>query len=167
MLVTTDYFVGELLIPNLSGNGAVIEARKAEVTRFISIHEPKYLEKLLGTAIYALFKTGIASTNPEERWTDLKNKLINEELKTSPIAEYVYYHYMRHKMTLTAGNGEVNMLSENSENVLNTDKLISAWSNMVDTSRQIWEWMYSSTTLFPDFNRLSPFPFAKINLFNI
>jgi hypothetical protein len=104
-LIDKTYFVGELNIPG-TGNAAISE----RLDLFISKYEKDFLKKVLGTALYNTYTTGIAVTpTPNQIWIDLRDGkdyqvgdvtyswfgFANATTKQSPIANYVYYWWMR------------------------------------------------------------------------
>lgn len=65
-LIDRTYFIGELNVPgsNRTEIGGVLDW-------FIAKYEPKLLEEVLGLDLYEAFKTGLAQSTVEDRWTDL------------------------------------------------------------------------------------------------
>lgn len=65
-LIDRSYFIGELNIPgsNRDEIGGVLDW-------FIAKYEPEILLKVLGLDLYEAFKTGLAQSTVDARWTDL------------------------------------------------------------------------------------------------
>lgn len=136
MLTDKTYFIGEINIAQLS-SAPVEEA----LNLFIAKREPEYLEKALGIDFAELFATGIA----EDRFVALRDGAtyvnadgkkkkwlgFNNELKSSPIANYIYYWYIGDAITFTAGIGEMEGKSENAKKADPNMKLYRAWNEMV------------------------------------
>lgn len=160
-LIDISYFVGELNIPN-RGNTLVIE----RINFFIDRYEKEFLYKILGVGCFNDFIAGINASTPETKWTNLKNgcEFINtynvldkyyglvNNVKKSPIAYYVYYHFLRDGYTQTAGIGEVKANAENATVVSPAGKMISAWNEMVDLNRSLLDFLYVNGTDYPKYN---------------
>jgi hypothetical protein len=132
-LIDKTYFVGDISIPAKTYDNLDL---------FIARYEKELLIRLFGMDIYTL----IAAYNPEDepatpenildiikgkefiendityRW----NGLINTE-KISPIAYYVYYHYMRHSVSHTSTTGEIKSKHKHSDPADITNKVSLAW----------------------------------------
>src|SRR3954471_2443196 len=104
-LIDKTYFVGEINIPD-TDNPAVEE----RLNFFIAKYEEEFLKTVLGYSLWSSYTTGIAVTpTPDVIWTNLRDGveylvsektykyrgLYNPTLKLSPIANYVYYWWMR------------------------------------------------------------------------
>lgn len=145
MLIDRTYFVGELNIPNTS-NAAV----GSLVDLFIGKYEKQWLDEVLGYSLSKAFKTGWAEPVPDSKWFDLvdgveytdtygKTKywrgLVsavsgNVSFDLSPIANFVYYWYMRNNHTQTASTGETKGKHENADTASMAVKLTRAWNEM-------------------------------------
>src|SRR5690349_3824485 len=126
-LIDHTYFIGEINIPNTN------EINVSElVNHFILKYEEKYLIELLGETLYTQFKEGLLLEPIPGEWVMLRNALISESPKLSPIANYVYYYWQKDGVTQTTGIGEVVSKSENSVRVSPANKVRSAWSEMVE-----------------------------------
>lgn len=147
--LTSAYFVGELLIPNLTSPTAAGTANIAELQWFIDAYEKEFLEYLLGTELYEEFVAGIAVTpTPLAKWTNLKNKIYvisGTPTYQSPAAGYVYFFYRRNKFSVTTGSAEVQPSHENATAVSHTAKQVRAWNMMVKQCEAIWEWLEEDT----------------------
>lgn len=184
MIVDASYFYGDLVIAQTS-QPAVLSS----LNRFISQYEPKYMGEMLGYAIYKDFKDnptdqkwtdlvdGAEYTNQYgtlSRWQGLKREVLAPvpydagppEIQAvdgqyqSPIANYVYYWYLRNNATTTAGGGET---TNNVSIPTSPDgKLARAWNEMVEWNRELIEFFYSNNIVysfdmdtFYDANRLN------------
>ena len=86
--LTTDYFNGEISIPNLidaTDSGFI----KTELSQFIAKFEPEFMKKLIGKTLYADFLVGISATPPAAKWTALYNQIfygidVAGEITTTP-----------------------------------------------------------------------------------
>lgn len=167
MLIDQSYFVGHLLIPNISGTGPVYEGNAIEVIRNIQTHEPDYLKALLGVELYELFIAGIAETTPAAKWTNLKALIIDTNAKTSPIAGYVYFHYMRDRVSIMTGAGEAVSNNENSNPALVQSKMIRAWNNMSNQSDKIIEFLIENSSTYPEWDSSENELLETINQFGL
>ena len=86
--LTTDYFNGEIGIPNLidaTDSGFI----KTELNQFIAKFEPEFMKKLLGRSLYADFLAGISTVPLDDKWTSLYNQIfygvdVAGEMSTTP-----------------------------------------------------------------------------------
>ena len=72
--LTTDYFNGEIGIPNLADatdSGFI----KTELNQFIAKFEPEFMKKLIGETLYADFLAGISTVPLNPKWTTLYNQI--------------------------------------------------------------------------------------------
>lgn len=167
MLINQTYFVGEILVPNLTGVGPIPAGNVEELTRFISKYEPEFLDEVLGPDLSAAFQTGISAETPDQRWVDLKIRLVNETHKLSPIAGYVYYHYFRDRLSTSSGLGEIESTAENANVVLNTDKMARAYNDAVRKGRAVFEWVQSNASTYPELDPTHYYNLSPVNTFGI
>jgi len=136
-LIDNSYFTGEINLP-----GELLTGTFATIDSYIAKYEKEFLIKLLG---YDVYKDLLANPlnyagliNGEEysvqfngaktvKWIGLKNTE-----KISPIAYYVYYHFMRDLATATATTGQTMPISENSAVISMSHKLVFAWNAMIE-----------------------------------
>ena len=148
-IINIDYFNGDLNIPNTDH-----EEVKADLELFINQYESKFLSELLGFETYKLFHDDIDYSVPEASispWEELlsgaefvdshkrKNKwpgFIGDQFgidhKESPIANFVYWHWMRRSVSQTVGVGVVKAKVENSTIADPNPKMVKAWNDMVE-----------------------------------
>jgi hypothetical protein len=161
MLIDTSYFFGNLSIPQVT-NSAV----DAELSSYIESLETDFLQHLLG---YGLWKAYDAGTAPVTRWTDLEsgkeytNKfgylakwkgLLFEvgDTKKSPIANYVYFHFMKDHVTTSTPGGEKGLKTQNADPASSRLKLARAWNEMIGWNRELVDFMEMNLTTYPEFN---------------
>ena len=141
-LIDETYFWGELEIDSLYKNQAsglvLTEAgnnASSELDKYIAKYQKYYLEQMFGETLAA----------------DLPAELIalirDDQLKTSPIANCVYYFYMRSKQTQTTGAGEVKMDIVRTRMASSAEKMCRAWNEMVTLNRKIHEDLYEDETI--------------------
>lgn len=97
---------------------------------YIDLYGLEFLTILLGESLAAEFLQGLAEEEPLQKWVDLKNILVDEELKVSPIANYVFTHLLEDEITQNSGIGVVRTKGENSTEQNPTTKIIIAWNAM-------------------------------------
>lgn len=144
-LINETYFIGELDIPNTNRTDVV-----ERLQFFIDKYEEKFLTDLLGYELYKNFKAGVTAYPILSKWSSLRdggeytyngrltkwNGLIQSNIPSSMIANYVYYHWMRNEVTQSTGLGEVSTKSENAVRVSPSGKMTRAWNEMVE---QVWK----------------------------
>jgi hypothetical protein len=135
-IIDKTYFVGELNIPD-TGDPAVEE----RLNFFIAKYEVEFLRKIFGQALYNAYVAGIAVTpTPDPIWTDLRDGkeyivnsnnykwfgLRNETTKQSPIANYVYYWWLRSDTKAKPDNAEDQRAYYEQRN----QSMVRAWNEM-------------------------------------
>lgn len=168
-LINSSYFDGERIIP---------DASYADVTKvlngIIARREPEYLKTVLGYELFILFMAGIQVTTPDQRYTDLlvgkdftgqngklkrwagfinvtPNTTIVVANAVSPIADYVYYYWLKQNHTQTSGLGEVANVAQNAVRVSPKLKAVDAWDSMVDRSWLLYEFLKVNPVTYPEF----------------
>lgn len=90
--------------------------------------------------------------------------------KTSMLANYIYYYWMRDAATQSMGIGQVAASTENGTVVSPADKMCKAWNEMVDDVHEMWQFLSVNATDYPDWDgidsKMSRF-FQKINPFGL
>lgn len=167
MLIDQSFFVGEILVPNLSGVGPIPAGNVEELTRFINKYEPDYLDEVLGPGLSDAFQTDISAATPDQRWVDLKSKLVNTTRKESPIAGYVYYHFYRDRLSTSSGLGEIESAAENANVVLNTDKMARAFNDAVRKGRVVFDWVQANASTYPELDPEHLYKLSPVNTFGI
>jgi len=140
-LIDVSYFIGEINIANTDQQPV-----SERLEYFIRQYEKRFLSALLGSVVAAQFKVELAKPAGQipQIWIDLKNILVNEEDRTSPIANYVYKFYQFNSQTSSVGLGEAKPKAENATMESVVPKVIWAWNLMVD-------WLIDNREWFIDF----------------
>lgn len=177
MIIDLTYFYGALTIPQVASDQATGDA----VNFFIKEYEPKLLKALLGhalysnliagltadTQIYKDIRDGVEYTNRSQvlsKWDGLR--FVDGTVKTSLIANYVYYWYMRNNASTTTPSGERVITTENSMSTSPRYKMSTAWNKMVGEIYNLREFLLSKVVTYPDF--VDPFQnFSGDVLYNI
>lgn len=144
-LIDATFFIGEL---NIAQTDQIAVMENLDV--FIAKYEKKFLNLLLGETLYAEFVAGLEVDPIAQKWTDLKNKLVNDGDKTSPIANYIYYHYSENNATKTTGVSEVVAVAENASYTTPIHKMMRAWNEMVLEVIDIKDWLMENTATYPN-----------------
>lgn len=154
-IIDTSFFYGNLEIAQIA-NAEVSNT----VGMYIKQYEPRYLELLLGypfynaspdLTTYPLLLNGHEYTNVNgelTKWQGLK--WADGTLKKSPIANYIYFHYMRdHGFTHTTGTGEKTAKNQNADNASPWPKMCRAWNEMVMFNKYFYSYVLSNVATYP------------------
>jgi hypothetical protein len=169
-LINQQFFVRETNIGGVE-NAATYQV----VCQFVAQYEPVMLQKAMGYAFWKLFSDVIYVVIPPtsgrfydivagaeyvcngitKKWNGLKTDTTT--YKSSIIANYVYYYYMKNMVTQTAMIGEVKANAENA--AMNTVgyKQVKNWNDMVRQVRLLWEFLKNKrdntgALVYPEFN---------------
>lgn len=141
-LIDSSYFWGELEIDSLFTNQAsgipLTEAGNnsaSELDRYIAKYQKYYLEQMFGKTL--------AANLPSE----LIDLIRDEQLKTSQIANCVYYFYMRANQSKTTGAGEVKMDIIRTRIASANEKMCRAWNEMYPKNIDIHNKLYEDETI--------------------
>jgi hypothetical protein len=140
-IIDDSYFWGELELGNLfknqNGNLLTEAGNKSatELTMFINKYEKKYLIEMFGKTL--------ANNMPSE----LIETIVDENAKTSPIANYVYYFIMQSKATVTTQAGVVKNTVVNTQIASVREKMMTAWNEMVQFNLSLHQDLYDTETL--------------------
>jgi hypothetical protein len=141
-MLTLDYFCGELLIPNLTGNSEANGAIAEIVNRSIALYEPRFLRSVLGT-LYDGFAADMTSVKSKA----IIAHLYDEVNLISPVANFVYVNFRRDTMTDAVPTGE-GVGSYENLTISQGYKQQFAWNLMCDLVDDFWTWLESYDTSF-------------------
>lgn len=156
-LIDTTYFINELAVAQVD-----YAPVNAVLTDLISKYEPFYLSAILGNALHKEFKTGLEADPIEQRWLDLLNGVefmdsagnawywpgfVNDE-KISPIANYVYFYWLRKEAQLTTGAGEAALQTENAVRKGAIAKQVHIWNQMTDLNYSLLKFLLHDAESF-------------------
>lgn len=128
MIIDHTYFAQDPIyisgITNVKDDGPTPLAQSLidSVTTYISIYEPRFLRLLLGADMAAT-----AESDP-----DIVALLRDETSKQSPIANYVYFYWLRTHLTIGTPAGEKVQRGEYSDMANPRLRAVELWNNMVD-----------------------------------
>jgi len=171
--ITAASFIGEILIPNISGSGIAEQANLAALGYFIEKYEPLFLRALLGSDLYDAYAAGIAIPSPETKWTALKGKIYvsvgtsPNDYYLSPAADYIYFYYRRDQISTTLSNAEVQSKQENATVISPYEKMVSAWNSMSASVDLIREWIEDNISDYPEYLTAEKGVLTTINTFGI
>ncbi len=95
------------------------------VNSYIAIYEPRFLRNLLGEVLAAT----------AEKNSQIVALLRNETAKTSPIANYVYFYWLRTHTTVGTPAGEKVQRGEYSDEASPRIRAVELWNDMVRQCR--------------------------------
>ncbi len=174
--ISAAYFVGDLLIPNISGSTTTEQANLLPLQIAIAKQEPIYLKKLMGVDLYDAYVAGIAVGSPAAKWVTLNNLIYytNTALTAlntgiSPVANYVYFKYMEQNATTTLTGIEGKGTHENFTVETPGPKMVAAWNEMVRLSEEIQDFIVDNDTDYPEFytSDIAPETFERKNNWGI
>lgn len=182
-LLTPDYFVGGALIPELvdlvepqsAMSQALQSSSQQQIYTYLRQYQYDYLEKMFSPEFATAFINGADSDVEPENLAlllEAHSKLFTSlgQDKSSPIAYYVYYYYMRATKTTSTVYGEVDIDFTYGRNANNEIKLMDAWNRMVDLSLPVYLWANSRRAEFSEAGykiRPSKFLVKKLNRLGI
>lgn len=155
MLISKEYFVGELYIEGAAG-GAIPSATAqfigVQLESTINRREKEFLRLLLG-GLYDEFIVWLYAEEMDETSPFYKLYEYLVDL-SSPIAYYIYFHYIRNANSMQTATGT---FKDKTNSVSSREKLVMAWNKMVDTNREIDKYLCLTfpTKYCPNKNLLS------------
>lgn len=153
-IIDHTYFqYGTISVPDLVSTGISSQAaalKLARLERAIAVYEDKYLNILLGNTLYAEYKVG------GDQWDALKAKLVNTDLKTSPIANYVFFYYWPDHCSPNMGIGSVVCKAEGGQVLDASVKQIPAWNEMVLMNNKVMAYLEDHRLEYEHDNVLFP-----------
>lgn len=138
ILTPNSFNGGEQNIADISNQGV-----QENLQLFIDEYEVVFLNQLLGEALTSEFLSGLQEDPIPQKWADLKS---NSDLLTM-LKCFVYYWYIRNKVSVTTGTGEVKPKNENSSIVNAGNKMCRSWNKMVSKARSFT----LDTTIYPEY----------------
>ena len=137
MIVDSTFFFGPLRIEGYGSATRTGDAIAEEMQRYIALYECRYLRLLLGKELAAEFAAYLEQEDkePEPRWEKLLSALVPVPC-VSPIANYVFFYYVRRNQRSVTPLGVTETNSDNK--VVSCDFLtVGAWNDMVDMNRDV------------------------------
>ena len=109
------------------------------------------------------FIVAINEDAPLQKWVDLRDGkdynyqgryyswkgLLDATTKQSCIADYVYFYYMRDKISQAVGyGGEASGKGENSNSHSATVRLANTYNRMVQTTYELWQFLQANSEIY-------------------
>lgn len=165
MLIDYTYFHDDLYIPIERGNdGIAAELTQVGVTQLdnaIARFEKEYLVRMLGETLYEQFKEGLKDNPVPDKWVILKQVLVDEEAKRSPIANYIYVNYVyRNEIRMAFNVNATTPKAENQHVVSAYRKIQLAHNDAVRINIHIAKWLVEHR------DEYNVKPFCVANLWN-
>lgn len=172
-LIDSTFFIRELTIAQLGQ----ADGNEALFNLMLEKYEPLFLRQALGYEFSQL----MLNNQTEQRFVDLLEGaeytyksvkyywqgLVNDTLKTSPIANFVFYWFVRSQYEQQVGAGTMKPLSENATIVAPEYSMIFAWNEMVDYIHQMRNFLYVNSATYPEYSITQVKCFEKINHYGI
>jgi hypothetical protein len=161
--IDASYFFGDLLVAQKSEQSVA-----NSLGWFIDEYEPRLLTDLFGYELYKNYNAGLAADPPAQKWLDIRDgkeytnrcgivskwkglKFLDGSAKKSPIANFVYYHWLKDKASDTTASGEKTTANQNSIDASPGIKMVRAWNQMVEWNCELVEFLLSNQDVYPEF----------------
>lgn len=107
----------------------------------------------------------------DEQFSVVANRATPEDgdeigLKQSPIANYVYFHYLKDNVSFTMGAGEVKPKSNASDKVSPYPKMVRAWNEMVDWNWELIQFLSEHTDTYTELSD-NRYPWCGVEELNL
>lgn len=141
MIIDGSYFTGILslgIIWDVDNDSPTRVAERDNLQTYIDLYEKKYLWMILGESMSREFiEYLLLNNNDIDKWNKLKDKLSAKGY--SPIANYVYFHYIRRCGVKQTPVGTVYASDDKKAdpNIL----LVSAWNDMVQMNEDLYKFL--------------------------
>lgn len=164
-LIDKTYFAkGLCAIANSNETDVVSRSIAANVQNYIDIYESEYLKMLLGDDLYDY----VMAHPSEPRIVALIGKLKNTTTLQSPIANYVFYRYMKLNQVIQTQSGDKENSQAGMITNVNASLYVAVWNQMVDWSIDLYDWLVENSTTYPEFETdLCAMIYERINILSI
>lgn len=164
-LIDKTFFVRDINIPNTT-NAQIL----ATLESYISKHEPKFLQRILGYPLYRLFISGsttgrMLALKSGSEFTGLDGELYKwnglvYDTDQSIIANYVYIKWMVANTTKTTGVAVSSTNTGETKSESPRDKIITASYMMFEEGKQLLHFLWANknvdgTRMFPEFKLMN------------
>lgn len=144
MIIDGSYFTGLLslgIIWDIDDDSITRKAERDNLQSYIDLYERGFLRMVLGKSMSREFIEYLLSgKNDIDKWERLKEKLSSKGY--SPIANYVYFHYVRRCGVVQTPVGTV--YASDDKKADPNPLLISAWNNMVQMNEDLYDFLESN-----------------------
>lgn len=179
-LVNNSFFIRDINIAQ-SNTSSVSE----KIDMFISKYEPEFLLNLLGYPLYKKFISensermsyiinGCEFENENQDLSNFEGIILND-IKYSPIAQYVFCKILKKSQSIVTGVGVFTSKSDSGSNVVPSSDFSQSWNAMSDSVSVALDFLSlkkneDGELLYPEFNFYQKTKalnfFAKVNDFN-
>ena len=173
MIINETFFHGVIKIDGIFSGGGTPEATTSAtigmLNSYIERFEPMYLIGMLGGEMSRLFMNYIYNEDGNkaavERWDKLKEQLVfgHPKRPISPIAEYVYYHYVDGRQIAATSEGAT---VQQAKPANPTKECISAWNRMAEINKMVGVWLHDRRDVYPEWRENEDF-YRAINIYGI
>lgn len=171
-LINSTYFINEITIAQIN-QPSVLEA----VDDMVAKYEGDFIADVLGYSFAKLMLANLTEArfvsiiNGAE-FTDVKTGylkewkgLANNTTKHSPIANYIFYKYVRAKHEQQGGITTLRPKAENADVVTAEYTLIKAYNEMVESICVLLQYILANLDVYPEFDIYQTKRFHAINHF--
>lgn len=167
-LISLDYFIRDIMIPNISATSTSNTALIQKLNLFIQKYEPQCLTKILG---YALYKKVLNESTQRitdlvygVEFTDTQGNLVKWKGLVRPselislIANFIYFYYEEYTKAHTAGVGTVLHNPEAGIAISPADKMSQAWNFFSEETYMMTDFLWiqkdvDGVRVYPEFTR--------------
>jgi hypothetical protein len=140
MITTINDFIGQNNIPDKSTYGENLQW-------FINKFEPKLLEKLLGSDLYAAYLASPA---------DARFVAIIEPYLHPALVDYIYWFYLEDQGIQLTSLGASQNKKQNAKSVSPYPKMVRAWNEMVELNRNLHKYLTDNAATYPEYVNTFP-----------
>ena len=130
MIIDRTYFCGDLYLPfspdDVGTSSLLVSEERAEFDLYLAEKEDEFLSMLFGN-----LKEAYVAGRGTSPWVAVDAYVINSDLKTSIIANYVYFRYWNSRQYGIDDSGTFVKEREKGVVVSNSKKTIDAWNAMI------------------------------------
>lgn len=130
-LIDESYFWGNLHLPQILEKSEEDDTKVPSLLDAAAENEANELDKYIAKYQDEYLKAMFAGS---DKFNDL---IVDEDKKTSPIANMIYYHYLRDRETITTSAGVIRIHVQNSVDMSSASKRVNAWNEMVKFNREL------------------------------
>lgn len=167
-LIDYTYFTsGRLVITGLAGGGIVEEANITDVEQSIVIYEKKILKRLFGTTLYAAYVADMETVPVPSRWNPIISLLlIDQTNKISPLANLIYYYWVRDHQTLQTAGESVKVQATDTTPFVNVQLICDIYNDAISDLSDVYDYLVDNASDYPEWDG-GNFGFSSINVFDI
>ena len=148
-LIDNTYFWGELEIAGIdTENNPIAEGKATELIAYTTKYQPIVLKELLSPTVYDQFIGGLATEPIADKWKELRDMIVMTGSKTSPLANYVYWKWIRGHVSYSSTSGEVIPTFENASLASVNMKMIRAWNEAVEMWQDIVDFLTENEDVY-------------------